>query len=212
MTSRTQIVLLMHPKEWKQEKAATGRLAHLCLSDSRILVGTDFDRHPDVQALLADPAYHPVLLYPGPEAHNLSTTPVSPSLLSGRRLLVFLLDATWACARKMLRLSPSLQGLPRVMFTPTAPSRYLIKQQPQDGCLSTIECCHELLLALEAIGLEHYPDKGQLLDVFDRMQRFQLACAADPRLSHHRRSAKIMVERTIGRCKATGRRRRYLKP
>ena len=39
-------------------------------------------------------------------------------------LLVLLLDATWSCARKMLKLSPSLQRLPRIMFTPSAPSRF----------------------------------------------------------------------------------------
>jgi len=73
----------------------------------------------------------PVLLYPGREATNLSDPTGAgfaefASQVAARRLVVFLLDATWSLGRKMLRLSPSLQRLPRIMFTPSAPSRYII--------------------------------------------------------------------------------------
>jgi DTW domain-containing protein YfiP len=98
-----------------------------------------------------------------------------------------LLDATWGGARKLLRLSPSLQQLPRIMFTPTAPSRYIIKQQPQEGCLSTLEAVHELLLVLQRAGLDDYPDPEQLLALFQRMQEFQMKCAADPSRPGYRR-------------------------
>jgi hypothetical protein len=73
------------------------------------------------------------------------------------------------------------------MFTPEAPSRYVIKQQPHPGCLSTLEATHELLLALERAGLDRYPDRNQLLDVFHRMQDFQLRCAADTTRPGYRR-------------------------
>ena len=33
MATRTRLVFLMHPKEHKHEKAATGRLTHLCLAN-----------------------------------------------------------------------------------------------------------------------------------------------------------------------------------
>jgi DTW domain-containing protein YfiP len=187
MPSRTRFVLLMHPKEFKQEKAGTGRLTHLCLADSEIQVGTDFEQHAEVQSLLRDPDNQVVLLYPGPTARNLSQGELAPAELGGRRLVVLVLDATWACARKMLRLSPSLQALPRIMFTPSAPSRFIIKQQPQAGCLSTLEAIHETLLALEQSGLDAYPDKTQLLELFDRMQRYQIACALDPNRGGYRR-------------------------
>ena len=49
MATRTRFVLLMHPKEFKREKAGTGRLTHLCLTDSLILMGTDFDHHEELQ-------------------------------------------------------------------------------------------------------------------------------------------------------------------
>lgn len=196
METRTRFVFLMHPKEFKKEKAATGRLTHLCLTRSQIVCGIEFDRDETVQELIRDPANLPVLLYPGREAVDLTATaadaPEGPlarlrTQLTQRTLTVFLLDATWALGRKMLRVSPSLQALPRIMFTPTAPSRYIIKQQPHPSCLSTLEATHELLLALAQAGLDRYPLPEQLLGLFQRMQDYQLKCAADPALAGYRR-------------------------
>lgn len=203
METRTRFVFLMHPKEFKHEKAATGRLTHLCLARSEVHMGVVFDHHDAVQALIHDPRNLPVLLYPGREAVNLSAPDASPAFASlaeqlrERTLVVFLLDATWALGRKMLRLSQTLQRLPRIMFTPSAPSRYVIKQQPHEGCLSTLEATHELLRALEAAGLDGYALPAQLLGLFDRMQEIQLRCAADPtRAGYRRRAYSIPTERT----------------
>ncbi len=186
----------MSPKEFKEEKAGTGRLTHLCLPNSELHMGQGFEQAEAVQALLADPANYCVLLYPGRDALNLSDRlkgdpqlAALSSQLQSRRLVVFLLDATWGGARKLLRLSPSLQRLPRIMFTPTTPSRYIIKQQPQEGCLSTLEAVHELLLVLERSGLDRYPEAGQLIALFHRMQDFQMKCAADPTRTGYRRKA-----------------------
>lgn len=215
MATRTQFVFLMHPKEWKHEKAATGRLTHLCLANSVIHVGVGFDDHPEVQALLRDPQNFPVLLYPSHDALNLSTPDANRrsafrDQLAGRRLVVFLLDATWALGRKMLRLSPSLQNPPRLMFTPATPSRYVIKQQPHPACLSTLEATHELLRALETAGLDDYPLPEQLLGLFQRMQEFQVRCAADPSRGGYRRHAyRPAAERAPPRGRS-GRRRTKL--
>jgi len=197
METRTKFVFLMHPKEFKEEKAATGRLTHLCLANSEIHMGIGFDGHEAVQALLHDSGYFAVLLYPGRDALDLSGDRNSVDecqrfslfgeQLQQRRLLVFLLDATWSLGRKMLRLSPTLQRLPRVMFRPSTPSRFVIKQQPQEGCLSTLEATHELLLALERSGFDRYPLPAQLLGLFQRMQDFQIRCAADPSRPGYRR-------------------------
>lgn len=194
MSTRTRFVFLMHPREFKREKAATGRLTHLCLANSEVQMGVGFDTHERVQQFIRDPRQFPVLLYPGSKALNLSTVAANDhgwsefrDQLAARQLVVFLLDATWALGRKMLRLSPTLQRLPRIMFTPSAPSRYVIKQQPAAGCLSTLEAVHELLLVLERTGLDAYPLPAQLLDIFDRMQDFQIRCATDPSRPGYRR-------------------------
>jgi DTW domain-containing protein YfiP len=209
MNTQTRFVFLMHPKEYKEEKAGTGRLTHLCLAGSELHVGVAFDCNEAVQSILADPTAHAVLLYPGPKAANVSDCDQPVPLPDGKRLTVLLLDATWSCARKMLRLSPSLQALPRLMFTPSHPSRYVIKQQPQAGCLSTLESVHELLLALEKRGLDRYEDPTQLLSLFDAMQEHQIRCASDPNRGGYRRQPYGTPEE---RAATAGRshRRRYL--
>jgi DTW domain-containing protein YfiP len=212
MATRTKFVFLMHPKEYKQEKAATGRLTHLCLANSELHVGVEFDRDETVQALLNDPRHFPVLLYPGETARNLSQGALRGDEIGGRQLVVLLLDGTWSCARKMLKLSPSLQRLPRIMFTATDHSRYVIKQQPQPGCLSTLEATHELLLALEQSGLDRYAQPEQLLGLFDRMQRFQIECATDPaRPGYRRRPYSDPADRTGLRGQSGTRRSRFLR-
>jgi DTW domain-containing protein YfiP len=213
METKTRFLFLMHPKEYKREKAATGRLTHLCLANSAIHVGIGFDEHEEVQAVLRDPGNFPVLLYPGQSARNLSTDPWPASFLEGRRLVVLLLDATWALGRKMLRLSPSLQRLPRIMFIPSAPSRFVIKQQPHPACLSTLEATHELLLTLSRAGLDTYPRPEQLPDLFTRMQNFQLRCAADPsREGYRHRAYKSPAERVVPRGSSGTRRTRLFPP
>ena len=128
MPSATKFVFLMHPHEVRKVKAGTGRFTALSFEDAEIIVGVSFDDNPRVQALISDTSYRPMLLYPGAGARDLSKGDLSPADLEGRRLLVILLDATWFLAKKMLKLSPSLQVLPRLMFTPTAKSRWVIKQ------------------------------------------------------------------------------------
>jgi DTW domain-containing protein YfiP len=188
MPLRTKFVILMHPHEFKRIKANTGRLTHLCLADSEIHIGENFASHEAVQALIDDPKNFSVLLYPGRDALDLSKVDLrDPQLstlssqLESRRLVVFLLDATWRLVRPMLRLSPNLQRLPKVMFSNAAPSRYLIKRQPEPGCLSTLEATHELLLALDRSGLDRYTMPEQLLAVFMRMQEIQIARTAENR-------------------------------
>jgi DTW domain-containing protein len=182
METRARIVLLMHPKEYKRQKTGTGRMACLHLANSEILPGIAFDGHPRVRELIDSPANFPVLLYPSPGATNLSEGGPAVSRLAeeiGRkRLVVFLVDSTWACSHAVLRESPGIGRLPRLMFKAAEKSRWIIKRQPRDYCLSTIEAIHELLGALEAAGLESYPDKGRLLAAFAAMQEYQVGRAA----------------------------------
>jgi DTW domain-containing protein YfiP len=214
MVTRTKFVILMHPHEFKRIKANTGRLTHLCLADSEVHIGIEFDGHEAVQALINDPQNYPVLLYPGKDALDLSTAgdqqlATINAQLESRRLVVFLLDATWRLARPMLKLSPSLQRLPKIMFSNAAPSRYVIKRQPEPGCLSTLEATHELLLALDRSGLDRYAMPEQLLAVFQRMQDIQIKHTAESRrlgISRYNRPIRAEVRTTAPRTPAKRRR------
>jgi len=164
----------MHMKEYRRQKCATGRLTLLNLANSEIVPGVGFDGNPRVRALIEDPGNFPVLLYPGRDAMEVRDGSLAATLPRDRRLVVFIIDATWHCSKTVIRLSPSLQRLPRIVIKPLSPSRFTIKRQPAAWCLSTIEATHELLLALESAGLDSYPDKDRLLAAFHRMQDFQV--------------------------------------
>ena len=209
MPTRTKFVILMHPYEHKRVKANTGRLTHLCLRDSELHLGIGFDDHEAVQALINDPKNYPVLLYPGRDSRDLSKGELRADELAGRRLVVFLLDATWRLVRPMLRTSLSLQRLPRIMFSHAAPSRYIIKRQPEPGCLSTLEAAHELLVALDRSGLDAYAQPEQLLGLFQRMQDFQIRRTAENALGgNSRHIRRVLTERPATTTPPIAKRRR----
>ena len=212
METRTKFVFLMHPYEHKRVKANTGRLTHLSLRHSELYLGISFDEHEAVQALINDPQNFPVLLYPGHGARDLSKGELAAADFAGRRLVVFLLDATWRLVRPMFRTSLSLQRLPRIMFSNAAPSRYVIKRQPEPGCLSTLEATHELLLALDRSGLDRYAQPEQLLDLFHRMQGFQIRCTAENARRDDRRKGPRVTEARPSLAVETGPKRRRIFP
>ena len=127
----------------------------------------------------ADPAIYPVVLYPGPDAINLSM--LSPDARAdlfptNKRLLMFVIDGTWRNARKMRRLSCNLKQLPQVCFTPQKPSAFLVRKQPRIECLSTIEAIHEVIDLLNGStpGVEADRPQDNLLHVFHSMVRTQV--------------------------------------
>ncbi len=203
----------MHPKEFKQEKAGTGRLTALSLADSVIEMGISFDENSVVKRLIDDPANYPVLLYPAGDAANVSDGGLTRETLGGRRLVVFLIDATWACAKKMLTESKRLQTLPRLMFTPVEKSAFVIKRQPHEWCLSTLEATHQLLGALASAGLDTYPDPAALPALFAKMQDFQIACAQDEsRPGYRKKPYKAAAERNTAPSPRKGKRNLFWRP
>lgn len=184
ISTRTRFVFLMHPYEDRHVKLNTGRLTHHCLQNSLLLVGDHFQTDSKVQDLIDDPENYPVLLYPGKGARDMSKHELSSSDLEGRRLVVFVLDGTWRLARSILKRSAKLQSLPKVMFAANTRSRYAIKKQPEEHCLSTLEATHELLHALERSGLDTYSQPDQLLKLFAEMQTQQIECLKRNRSPH----------------------------
>jgi DTW domain-containing protein len=165
--SEPRFVILRQPREAKH-RLGTGRMAHLCLSNSLLLDGVDFSRDERLEREIQNPCFFPVLLYPSRDAINLTRQAPGERMAmvpQGRRLVVFVLDGTWKSVRKMLRLSRNVASLPMICFEPPAPSGYRIRRQPRSHCYSTIEAIHHVLdLFSPAHGLTHPHDN--LLAVF----------------------------------------------
>ena len=65
-----KFVFLIHPKEAYKQKTGTGRLAHLSLPDSELIIGIDFTHNKRLNELINNPEYFPVVMYPGKDARS----------------------------------------------------------------------------------------------------------------------------------------------
>lgn len=167
--TRTRFVILMHEEEARKQKTGTGRLAKMCLSNSELLVGIDFSADARVNALLADPAYVPFVLYPGPKAVSLRALG-GDALPEGKAPLVFVIDGTWRTARSILSKSRNVRALPRLSFARPYVSKFSIKRQPMAHCVSTIEAIYYLCAEAEEAGLEPpNPAKEVLPDLLKKV-------------------------------------------
>jgi DTW domain-containing protein YfiP len=166
----------MHPQEAFKQKTGTGRLASLSLKNSEIIIDTSFDNNFRTQELISDPLYYPMVLYPGKEAFYAETFNFEKST-EKKTLLVFLIDATWSFAGKMMRISKTLQELPKLSFSNEYRSKFLIKKQPKEYCLSTIESSYYLIKELQKSGVcNREINIDGLMNVFNEMVQYQLSC------------------------------------
>ena len=169
----------MHPWEAKRQRTGTGRLTALSLKDAELIVSKDPDSSVRLQELCRDPRYRPVVLYPGEEAVTAAELTRPYPEEEGKRLLVVLVDATWALARKMMGRSVLLQNMPRISFVRPYRSRFAFKTQPAEYCLSTIESAYYLIRELQEGGtVSGSVCPEPLMEVFGRLIRFQLDCEA----------------------------------
>ncbi len=175
---KIKFIILMHPIEMKR-RIATGRMSHLCLQNSELIVGQDYSENKRVNEIISSSHYDPVVLYPGPQSQNLSEMSFNQKsrIFAGdKKPVVFVVDGTWATARKMMAQSQNLKALPRLCFTPPGPSQFKVRKQPGVECYSTIEAIHhsvELLgehVGFEMAGREH----DSLIYVFNKMVERQL--------------------------------------
>jgi DTW domain-containing protein len=172
-----EFVILIHPIEIRK-RIATGRMTHLSLTTSQLIDGLDYSQNAKVNALLKDPRKQCFMLYPGRTAKNLTT--MSPTerydlVDTDRTPVVFVIDGTWSTARTMVRLSTNLQTIPRVCFTPPAPSNFLLRKQPKPECVCTLEAIHQTIELLgPASGFSTATrEHDSLLEVFEKMVRLQ---------------------------------------
>lgn len=173
--TNTKFVILMHPKEFKKTKNGTGRLTHLSLPNSELYIDVDFSVHAGVNALIDNPDNCCYVLYPGDKSIPLNSRSIETE---GKQLVIFIIDSTWPCSVKILRLSHNLRALPKLSFTHTKTSQFRIKEQPADYCLSTIESTLTILELLNGHGIESIEERAftHFLEPFISMVDYQLQC------------------------------------
>lgn len=174
--------------EAKKEKLGTGRITHTGLANSELIMGIDFTNDKKVNDLLNDERYYPMVLYPGEDALNISA-PSSDEveLLKNKVPLIFVIDGTWPCAKKMMKLSTNINELPRISFSSDKESAFLIKHQPHKQALSTVESVHVLIKELGKYGVEDLDgNEDSMIDAFKAMVQKQIDIASDPNVPTYR--------------------------
>ncbi|AUC80949.1 hypothetical protein CW733_01885 [Lacinutrix sp. Bg11-31] len=191
--TKTRFIILMHPKEYKKEKNGTGHITNLQLENSEIIVGVDFTNNNRVNKILSNKKKCSFLLYPGKDNFNLSLRKSSEiNSFMGNNPHIFIIDGTWPCARKMLKLSKNLQKLKRVSFDNKIKSKFIIKQQPKSLCLSTIESVYTVLNLLNEGDLEQCETKGFLIP-FEKMIEYQLEYILNPNSKNYCSTASTEI-------------------
>ncbi len=191
--TKTKFIVLMHPKEFQKVKNGTGHLTHLSLPNSELYIGVDFREHKRVNALLNDVNNLCYVLYPDEKSHNLNEDKIEAD---GKQIVIFIIDATWSTAQKLLNVSINLQGLSKLSFTHTKSSQFQIKQQPQEYCLSTIESTLTILELLNEHKMESVEPEAfkRFLDPFRAMIKYQIGCISESK-SEHKNAARFKKRR-----------------
>lgn len=110
-----EVVLLQHPKE-RRQKNRSAWIAERCIANVRTVVGrrlTDRESAPQGTSLIWDEPERCAVVFPSPDARPLEE-------VAGSVELLLFLDATWQFAQEMLRASPALDNVLKVVIVPPA--------------------------------------------------------------------------------------------
>jgi DTW domain-containing protein YfiP len=168
----TKFVILMHPKEFKKTKNGTGFMTKNSIKNCELFIGIDFSEHNRVNELINNKNYEPYLLYPGNDSICINTQTLSKE----KNKLIFIIDSTWACSKKVLKLNKNLHALKKISFKHDKTSNFRIKTQPSIECLSTIESTLCLIEELDKQNIEMIQknDLNNFLNPFTKMVDDQL--------------------------------------
>lgn len=160
----TRVVILMHAFEIKTT-TNTARLACLSLKNSEIRVRGNADSPLETQDLVAG-AHQPLLLYPTPEARELTPDYVAELKAQNGGLPITLIvpDGNWRQASKVARREPAFAEIPRIKLMPGPPSKYQLRQEHNIEWVCTFEAIARALGVLEGADAQK-----KLESVFDVM-------------------------------------------
>lgn len=174
LSTETRVIVLMHHREVKMP-TNTGRLAHRCLVNSRLILRGLKDNPADL-----DPGETftgtPLLLHPTEDAITLDEgfrARVPPPYT------LIVPDGSWRQAAKMGSREQSLEAILRVKLGAQAPSRYQLRKETKPGGLATIEAIGRALGFLESSDIESELEKIFVLMV-ERTLRSRGVLPASP--------------------------------
>ncbi|XP_026932653.1 tRNA-uridine aminocarboxypropyltransferase 2 isoform X2 [Acinonyx jubatus] len=143
----THLYIIQHPAE-ENKVLRTVPLLAACLPQDKckVKIGRRFSEERDPELSTVCRKSDTLILYPGAEAANLEEfildSPVYPST-------IIIIDGTWSQAKDIFYKN-SLFRLPKqVQLKTSVSSQYVIRTQPTNRCLSTLECAAAALSILE---------------------------------------------------------------
>ncbi len=142
-TANCAFVFLMYHGEY-YKPSNTGRLIADVVPDNSAFLWDRTQPDPALLALLADPRYQPVVIFPHQYAKPERCIHTVPQA-NGKIPLFVMLDGTWREAQKMFTKSPYLDGFPVLGLNPTDKSSYLLREAAHDHQLCTAEVGMEVL-------------------------------------------------------------------
>ncbi|KAL0965319.1 hypothetical protein UPYG_G00279730 [Umbra pygmaea] len=152
----TCLYIVQHPAE-ESRALRTVPLLAACLSPGKckVLVGRRFseERNPDLAAVCGDS--RTLILYPGPDAQNLEDLIQNRDKTLDQDVMavghnVIIIDGTWSQAKDMFLRNTLLHQPKQVQLSRREQtSQYVIRSQPSNICLSTLECAAFTLSIIE---------------------------------------------------------------
>ncbi|KAK8379311.1 hypothetical protein O3P69_019297 [Scylla paramamosain] len=200
VTIKSHILVLQHPHEEKR-CLRTAPILTACLDPShyKLMRGKRFphSRYPELQPILSSPAT--ILMYPGEEAVGVERLPKVGEGGQGPYNIV-ILDGTWQQAKGIYFNCPGLHSLPQVCLSGRYTSEYIIRTQPTQDALSTVETAALTLAILE----ENWALYDQLVEPLRVLCRHQIQHGAVP----HKSKEEMILS---GRCQKPLGKRTYKK-
>ncbi len=164
VTTRAGVCLVMGDIE-ALKPSNTGWLVADVVADTWAFGWSRTEVDPGLPALLADPQWQPVLVFPGefvPPERLVTELPRTTE--GGKKPLFVLLDGTWSEARKMFRKSSYLDALPVLSLHPDQVSNYRLRRSARESHFCTSEVA---ALCLAMAGETHAAQSlASWLDVF----------------------------------------------
>jgi len=136
-------------------------------------------KYPKLKELIEESGSKTILMYPGVGSQRLEDLPIDDSYN------IVIIDGTWSQSRSIYHNSSILHSLPKIELKCDNVSNYVIRTQPTDVCLSTVETAALVLSQLEDDSSIY----GKLTNPLIALCEFQLERGA---VSHHSKEFLIM--------------------